>query len=67
MLYEYECLTCGTVFEVDQSIHDDKFSEYTCVKCESKQPVRRIISSTNFILMGNGWAKDGYNKSKKSK
>ena len=66
MLYEYECLTCGKVFEVYQPIHDDKLFTYKCEECGSMQPVRRIIGAPHFILKGCGWAKDGYSNDNKN-
>jgi len=33
-----------------------------CSKC--KKDMKRVISSTNFILKGEGWAKDGYGNKK---
>ena len=64
MLYEYECKTCGHLFEVFQSINDDKFKEYFCEKCKSIQPVIRVIGAPSFFLSGDGWSKDGYSKPK---
>ena len=53
--YEYEC-TKGHQFEVEQRISEDPLK--TCRLCRSK--VRRLISSTSFVLKGSGWYADGY-------
>ena len=53
--YEYEC-TKGHQFEVDQRISEDPLK--TCRVCRSK--VRRLISSTSFVLKGGGLYADGY-------
>jgi len=58
--YDYQCKTCDNVFEIDQSIKDDKLIEFLCPICNSNQPVVRIITSMNFVLKGRGWAADGY-------
>lgn len=59
-VYQYECKTCKHEYEVTQPINDDKFTEHECDKCGSIQPCRRIITGSNFTLVGSGWAKDGY-------
>lgn len=58
--YEYQCQTCDNVMEVFQKLKDNKLEEYCCNKCNSVQPVKKIITSMNFTLIGRGWAKDGY-------
>jgi putative FmdB family regulatory protein len=60
ILYTYECDTCHGVFEVEQSLNDDKLTEYLCPHCQNDTSVHRIITGSNFKLVGNGWAKDGY-------
>jgi len=57
-IYEYECLTCGTIFEAWASIKDKNSREHGCTKC--KGIGKRIISKSNFVLKGSGWEKDGY-------
>jgi len=57
-IYEYECLTCGTIFEAQSSIKNRNTREYGCTKC--KGIGKRIISKSSFILKGSGWEKDGY-------
>lgn len=59
-IYEYECQQCGTIVEIFQKINEDKLTERECECCQSVQPVKKIITSMNFILAGRGWAKDGY-------
>jgi putative FmdB family regulatory protein len=60
IIYNYECNECCGVFEVEQSLNDDKLVEYTCPYCKKITKVKRIITSSNFKLIGDGWAKDGY-------
>lgn len=48
--YEYQCPKCG-VFTEQQSIKDDSFKK--CPKCKSS--IKRLISSTFFLLRGEGW------------
>jgi putative FmdB family regulatory protein len=60
--YEYEC-TKGHQFEVAQRITEPPLER--CQVCRSK--VRRLISSSNFILKGGGWYSDGYSSGGNSK
>jgi putative FmdB family regulatory protein len=59
--YTYECKLCGE-FEAQQSIKDDSLTECPTCKEAGKDsgPPKRLISLTNFHLIGNGWAKDNY-------
>lgn len=63
-LYEWECADCKKITEVINSFKD---SEVPPEKCSSKDCVnvdptkfKKLIGSTNFQLMGRGWASDGY-------
>jgi putative FmdB family regulatory protein len=59
-LYEYEC-EVHKVFEVKQSMKDDALTECPHCKEEGKiTAVKRLISRSNFTLIGGGWAKDNY-------
>jgi putative FmdB family regulatory protein len=60
--YQYECLDCGSQFEIEQRLTDNKLTEYLCNECHCIQPVKRIIVKSNFVLLGGGWGKDGYIK-----
>lgn len=55
--YEYECKGCGHKWEADQSIKDEPLKE--CPLCKAAE-AKRLISGTNFILLGGCWEKDGY-------
>ena len=57
--YDYACLVCNNEFELDQSINDDPIA--TCPKCLVSTQ-KRLISKTNFVLKGSGWAADNYAK-----
>jgi putative FmdB family regulatory protein len=50
-IYEYECQSCGRIFETFQKISDDPLTE--CEVC--KGPVNRLISNCSFQLKGTGW------------
>ena len=59
-IYEYECSgDCGVIEEI-QNISDEPLTK--CPKCGS--PCKRLISKTDFVLLGGGWYKDGYQKIK---
>jgi len=57
--YEYECTdpTCQHTWEEEQSIKADPLKK--CPKC-SLDTAKRLVSSSSFILQGEGWFKDGY-------
>jgi putative FmdB family regulatory protein len=50
-IYEYECLTCGTIFEKRQS-----FSEPAKADCPNgHSETRRLISSPAIVFKGSGF------------
>ncbi len=58
-VYEYECEECKHVNERTHSIKDI-ITKLKCDKCEKLAKVKRLISTTSFVLKGGGWFKDGY-------
>lgn len=60
MIYEYECPTCGTIKEGRNMSVKDTTVFIMCNKCKRMRRMKRIISKSNFILKGKGWAEDGY-------
>lgn len=61
--YEYECLACGAISEVEHPIKDDPIVECSSEDCPG--PTHRIISGgIGFVLKGDGWARDGYGRSR---
>jgi putative FmdB family regulatory protein len=59
-LFEFKCDKCH-ITEENLPISSKKETT-KCSICGAE--AKRIISKSNFILKGNGWAKDGYNKEK---
>jgi putative FmdB family regulatory protein len=57
--YTYKCDACDYEFETEHSIKAPKGAD--CPKC-SAHTTNRLISCSNFHLVGNGWAKDLYSK-----
>ena len=57
-VYDFKCNKCEHVFELIQKYLDP---HPKCEKCE--EPTIKIISSTTFVLKGDGWYKDGYSSS----
>jgi putative FmdB family regulatory protein len=55
-MYEYQCESCGLLFEVRQKFSDDPVSE--CRECGA--PVKKVISQAGFALKGGGWYQQGY-------
>lgn len=60
--YTYECSECKNIIEYEQSIKDDPKKD--CPNC-GKPTLKRQITNGNFILKGDGWAKDLYSSSTK--
>jgi putative FmdB family regulatory protein len=66
LTYEYECLSCGRTFEAEQKNSDSPLTSCTLPSSQSAGAlcggkVRRLIpGSTNFVLKGPRWFKDGY-------
>lgn len=57
--YIYECSICGE-FEATHSMKD-VLEE--CPKCKEENrisPVKRLIAPSSFVLLGGGWAREGY-------
>lgn len=50
-IYEYECGECGARHEVMQKFTDDPL--HACPSCGGE--MRKLISSTSFVLKGSGW------------
>ena len=55
-IYEYQCETCGLVFEARQKFSDAPVS--ACRECGGA--VAKLISRTGFALKGEGWYDHGY-------
>lgn len=66
-LFEFLCKVCKYNFEEFSNVHvDSKGADiaeqvHKCPRCGSYETIKQI-SSCNFHLKGNGWAKDGYAK-----
>lgn len=60
-IYEYECEECGDIFSKKQDILDDTIPK--CPKCKGK--VKKLVSKSSFILIGEGFYVNDYkNKGK---
>lgn len=60
--YDYKCRNCGHIeLNVRKSISEN-VSTYQCQKCGMWMTL--VPNRTLFSLKGNGWAKDGYSKTK---
>ena len=57
-LYEYQCPVCENIELIKIDIKNLSTTKVLCKKC--KCIMQRLFSSTNFILKGSRWAKDGY-------
>jgi len=62
--YERKCEDCSHEWEQVETINgkvlnEDKLDEPICPLCGSTS-THRLISCSSFMLVGSGWAKDGY-------
>lgn len=59
--YEYQCKTCGGVFDVFQSIKASPLKTAPCETCGAKRPVRRLIGTGGAVLFkGSGFYQTDY-------
>lgn len=57
-IYEYECGTCGSVFEVMHSVNSKGPKSCETNGCKGKP--KRLVSASGFILKGSGWYASDY-------
>lgn len=50
-IYEYRCEACGAQHEIVQKITDEPLT--VCPSCSGQ--MKKLISSTSFVLKGTGW------------
>ena len=58
-LYDYECLSCGHVFELRQSFNDEPVG--SCPRCEGSS--RRKFHAVPIIYKGKGFYTTDYGRS----
>ena len=51
-IYEYQCGSCGHVFETLQRISEDPLTD--CPEC-GKPDLKKLVSASAFRLKGGGW------------
>jgi len=51
-IYEYECSSCGHIFDALQKMSDDALKD--CPACGEPE-LRKLLSAPNFRLKGGGW------------
>jgi len=59
-IYSYQCPKCFKVFERFSSVNNRYFQQ--CPDCQERANL--VVSPCTFILKGDGWAKDNYQKKK---
>ncbi len=62
-IYEYECMSCHEKKEVFQGFNDPPLER--CSSCGGE--VKKLISSTSFVLRGTGWYITDYARNNGSK
>ena len=58
-IYEFECTSCGTVFERLQKLSDSDPTE--CPNCH-QESVKRRLTAPAFRLAGSGWYETDFKK-----
>jgi putative FmdB family regulatory protein len=58
-IYEYQCNSCGTVFDSLQKMSDPDPNE--CPKCD-KPLISRRVTAPSFRLAGSGWYETDFKK-----
>ena len=56
-IYEYQCLSSGERFEIQQKISDPpiKTCDQLSCTCREAQPVTKVISAPAIMFKGKGW------------
>jgi len=62
-IYEYKCTKCEQSFEIMQKITDTPLS--VCSSCGGE--LKKLITSTSFVLKGSGWYVSDYPSSDRKK
>ena len=62
-IYEYRCTACGEQFEINQRISDAPLTE--CQSCGGE--LKKLITSTSFVLKGSGWYVTDYPSAERKK
>ncbi|NOY40203.1 MAG: zinc ribbon domain-containing protein [Nitrospirae bacterium] len=62
-IYEYLCLKCERQLEAVQKFSDAPLS--TCPECGGE--LKKLISSTSFVLKGSGWYVTDYPSAERKK
>jgi len=60
--YDYECNNCGYVFEVVQSMYDERLT--ICPRCHADALHRLIACPAGIIFRGSGFYQTDYKRSK---
>lgn len=58
-IYEYQCNSCGTIFDSLQRLSDPDPSE--CPNCDKPQ-IQRRVTAPSFRLAGSGWYETDFKK-----
>lgn len=59
-MYEWKCRKCEKVTDVIRPISEHDIPPEKCDTCGERTEMDKQIGSTNFILQGGGWFRDGY-------
>lgn len=62
--YEYRCNSCEEITEIFHGMNEEP--RKVCPEC-GENALTRIIGTPDWILKGQGWARDGYSNSTKSR
>ena len=62
-IYEYQCTKCNKKSEVMQKISDEPLT--VCSECGGE--LKKLITSTSFVLKGDGWYVTDYPSAERKK
>jgi putative FmdB family regulatory protein len=63
-IYEFECSSCGHHLEAMLKVSEKPPQK--CPKCENGK-LKKVMSSTSFVLQGSGWYTTDYKKKSSEK
>lgn len=62
-IYQYQCTQCGNELEVNQKMSDEPLT--LCGLCGGE--LKKLITSTSFVLKGSGWYVTDYPSAERKK
>lgn len=61
MIYVWRCTACGKQHETERPMKDSHVPPDQPCEC-GEDKFEKLVSKSNFILLGSGWYRDGYGR-----